>query len=516
MAEKFYITTAISYPNGEPHIGHAYELITTDAIARFKRLDGFDVFFLTGTDEHGLKMQQQAEREGLIPRQVADKNSARFLEMAKLVCASNDDFIRTTEERHYKASTEIWKRMEKNGDIYLGHYAGWYSVRDEAFYAEAETAVNEKGERVGPNGSPVTWTEEESYFFRLSKYQEKLLALYEEQPDFISPGFKRNEVVSFVKSGLQDLSISRTTFNWGVPVPGNERHVMYVWVDALTNYLSATGWPEDGPRAKYWPADVHIIGKDIVRFHAVYWPAFLLSAGLPLPKRIFAHGFLTVKGEKMSKSVGNVVDPFALVKEFGVDAVRYFCLREMSYGQDGSYDADTIVRRLNSELANDLGNLAQRSLSMIAKNCDGILPGPAELIDLDNDLLTKSATLHGKLRARIKDYALHDMLGDIWAIIADANRYFAFAEPWKKRKEDPECFGTIMWVTAETLRRIGILVQPFIPEAASKLLDQLAVPPNERAFAHLGEKHALKGGTKLPPPIALFPRYEPAEKPVAK
>ena len=508
MDKKFYITTAISYPNAEPHIGHAYELIASDTIARFKRCDGYEVFFLTGTDEHGLKMQQQAEREGISPRELADKNSARFREMGKALWASNDDFIRTTEERHYRASTEIWKRMEKNGDIYLDHYAGWYSVRDEAFYAESETTLNEKGERLGPNGSPVAWTEEESYFFRLSNYQKKLLDFYETSPDFISPGFKRNEVVSFVKSGLQDLSVSRATFRWGVPVPGNPKHVMYVWVDALTNYISATGWPDGGPRTKFWPTDLHVIGKDIIRFHAVYWPAFLMSAGLPLPNRVFAHGFLTVKGEKMSKSVGNVIDPFALVKEFGADAVRYFCLRETSFGQDGSYNPQSIITRLNSDLANDLGNLAQRSLSIIAKNCEGVLPHPSELSHLDQELLTKASTLHEKLRAHIKDYALHNMLSDIWAIIGEANRYFAFAEPWKKRKEDPACFGTIMWVTAETLRRIGILIQPFIPGAAEILLDQLSVPTTERSFAHLSENFALKGGTKLPTPLALFPRYE--------
>ncbi len=510
MAERFYITTAISYPNGEPHIGHAYELIATDAIARFKRLDGYEVFFLTGTDEHGLKMQQQAEKEGITPRELADKNGARFVAMTKIINASNDDFIRTTEPRHYKASQEIWKRMESNGDIYLDRYAGWYSIRDEAFYAESETSLNGQGVRIGPQGTPVTWTEEESYFFRLSGYQDKLLAYYEANPDFISPPFKRNEIVSFVKAGLQDLSVSRTTFAWGVPVPGNQKHVMYVWVDALTNYISATGWPDGGPRAKFWPADLHIIGKDIVRFHTVYWPAFLMSAGLPLPKRVFAHGFLTVKGEKMSKSVGNVVDPFALVKEFGVDAVRYFFLRETSFGQDGSYNPETIITRLNADLANDLGNLAQRSLSIVAKNCDGVLPQPDRLNDLDKELFAKTAALYEKLRQHMKDYALHAMLGEIWAAIGDANRYFAFAEPWKKRKEDPACFNTIMWVTAETLRRIGILVQPFIPEAAAKLLDQLAVPVDQRSFAHLDETYALKGSTKLPAPAALFPRYETA------
>lgn len=507
MGKTFYITTAISYPNGAPHIGHAYELIATDAIARFKRLDGYDVLFVTGTDEHGLKMQQQAEREGVKPRELADRNSERFREMARLLNASNDDFIRTTEERHYVAAREIWRRMEASGDIYLSRYSGWYSVRDEAYYSEEETTLNEKGVRLGPAGTPVTWTEEESYFFKLSAYQQKLLDLYASQPGILRPDFKRNEVVSFVKGGLQDLSFSRTTFDWGIPVPGNDKHVMYVWVDALTNYISATGWPGQGNRTKFWPADCHIIGKDIVRFHAVYWPAILMSAGLPVPRQMFAHGFLTVQGQKMSKSLGNVIDPFPLVEKFGSDAVRYFCLREVSFGQDGDYREKALISRLNSELANDLGNLAQRSLSMIAKNCNGFLDSPNELIDLDIELLDKVRNLLDRLRKHMDAYALHAILSDIWAVIGDANRYFAYAEPWKKRKEDPEYFTTVMWVTAEVLRQVGIMLQPFIPEAAEKLLDMLAIPKNQRDFAALQEPSPLQNGAQLPPPQALFPRY---------
>ncbi len=514
MSKTFYITTAISYPNGEPHIGHAYELIATDAVARFKRLDGYDVFFLTGTDEHGMKMQQQADKEGISPRALADRNAERFREMCKVLNSSNDDFIRTTEERHYKTVAELWKRMEANGDIYLDRYAGWYSVRDEAYYAEAETQLNEHGVRVGPQGTPVTWTEEESYFFRLSQYQDKLLKLYETQPDFVSPGFKRNEIMSFVKGGLQDLSISRTTFNWGVPVPGNEKHVMYVWVDALTNYLSATGWIEEGERKRFWPADVHIIGKDIIRFHTVYWPAFLMSAGVPLPKRVFAHGFLTVKGEKMSKSTGNVIDPFSLVEHFGVDAVRYFFLREVSFGQDGSYSADAIITRLNSELANDLGNLAQRSLSMIAKNCEGILPKPNSLSAEDEALMASLRQMLPQARNAIKDYALHTYLNDVFKIIGDANRYFAASEPWALRKNNPERFASVMWMTAEALRHFAILLQPVIPEACAKLLDLLGVDKNARNFSNL-ESSPLKGGETLPAPVALFPRYEAPAEPAA-
>ncbi len=373
--DTFYITTAISYPNGKPHIGHAYELIATDALARFQRLDGKQVFFLTGTDEHGIKMLQTAKREGISARELADRNSADFKRMATALNASNDDFIRTTEERHYAASQAIWKAMDANGDIYKGGYAGWYSVRDEAYYGEEETEVRPDNIRYGPQGTPVEWVEEESYFFRLSAYQDKLIALYESQPDFIGPAERRNEVMSFVKSGLKDLSISRTTFDWGVPVPGDDKHVMYVWVDALTNYITGVGYPdENDEKWRFWPADAHIIGKDIVRFHAVYWPAFLMSAGIPLPKRVFGHGFLFNRGEKMSKSVGNVIDPFTMVEHYGLDQVRYFFLREVPFGQDGSYSHEAIVNRTNADLANGLGNLAQRSLSMIAKNCDGVLP----------------------------------------------------------------------------------------------------------------------------------------------
>jgi methionyl-tRNA synthetase len=369
--ERFYITTPIFYPNGVPHIGHAYTAIATDVLARFARHDGKDVFFLTGTDEHGQKMQRTAEKEGVAPIELADRNTAVFQRMVEVLGCSNDDFIRTTEERHKIAVQELWRRMETNGDIYLGKYGGWYSVRQEAYFDESETVVGEDGVRREPLGSEVEWVEEESYYFRLSAYGDRLLDLYETNPEFVAPAERRNEVASFVKGGLKDLSISRTTFDWGVPVPGNDAHVMYVWVDALTNYITAAGFPdENAERWPYWPA-MHIIGKDIVRFHAVYWPAFLMSAGVELPKRVYAHGFLFNKGEKMSKSVGNVVDPFALVDAYGLDPVRYFFMREVPFGQDGSYSHEAIVSRINADLANGLGNLAQRSLSMIAKNCAG-------------------------------------------------------------------------------------------------------------------------------------------------
>ena len=343
---KFYITTPIFYPNGVPHIGHAYTMMATDTIARFHRLDGADVFHLTGTDEHGLKMQQTAEKEGITPYELATKNSQVFRDLTAALNCAPDEFIRTTEERHAVSVQEIWRRMQANGDIYLDKYSGWYSVRQEAFFDEKETTVGDDGVRREPLGSPVEWVEEESYFFKLSAYGDRLLAHYEAHPEFVAPQERRNEVMSFVKSGLKDLSISRTTFDWGVKVPGDEKHVMYVWVDALTNYITAAGFPDEkNPKWHYWPADIHMIGKDIVRFHAVYWPAFLMSAGIALPQRVFAHGFVLNRGEKMSKSVGNVVDPFQLIEEYGVDASRYFFLREVPFGQDGSYNREAIINR---------------------------------------------------------------------------------------------------------------------------------------------------------------------------
>jgi methionyl-tRNA synthetase len=506
--EKFYITTAISYPNGKPHIGHAYELIATDALARFQRLDGKDVLFLTGTDEHGIKMLQTARKEGVPPRELADRNAAEFQRMGKVLNASNDDFIRTTEERHYKASQAIWKAMAANGDIYKGGYAGWYSVRDEAYYGEDETEVRADDVRYGPQGTPVEWVVEESYFFRLSAYQDKLLALYESQPDFIGPAERRNEVVSFVKSGLKDLSISRTTFDWGVPVPGDEKHVMYVWVDALTNYITAAGYPdENSEKWSFWPANAHIIGKDIVRFHAIYWPAFLMSAGIELPKRVFGHGFLFNRGEKMSKSVGNVIDPFTMVEHYGLDAVRYFFLREVPFGQDGSYSHEAIVNRTNADLANDLGNLAQRSLSMIAKNCDGKVPQRGDLTEADRAILDLATEALATARRAMAEQAIHQALAAIFGVVAEANRYFAGEAPWGLKKTDPERMETVLWVTAETVRRVAILCQPYIPGSAGKLLDTLAVPEDRRQFEHLAAEHALKPGTALPAPQPVFPRY---------
>lgn len=511
---KFYITTAIAYPNGAPHIGHAYEVMATDALARFRRLDGDEVYFLTGTDEHGIKMVQTAAREGLTARELADRNVPLFQRMVAAVGASNDDFIRTSEPRHHEASKAIWRAMEAAGDIYLDTYDGWYSVRDEAFYAESETIVGEDGVRRGPQGTPVEWVKEESYFFRLSRYAEPLLKHYEENPDFIGPDERRNEVVSFVRGGLKDLSISRTTFDWGIPVPGNPRHVMYVWVDALTNYLTGVGYPDTDSDSyrRFWPADIHVIGKDIVRFHAVYWPAFLLSAGLPLPRRVYAHGFLFNRGEKMSKSVGNVIDPIGLIEHYGRDQVRYFFLREVPFGQDGNYSHEAIVGRINADLANDLGNLAQRSLSMIAKNLGGTVPAPGAFTAADEAILARADALYDLARAAFAKQEIHLALNHIWAVVAEANRYFAGEEPWTLRKTDPARMATVLYVTAEVVRQVAVLAQPVMPEAAGRLLDLLGVAPEGRLFAALGPAGRLTPGTALPAPSGVFPRYVEAEK----
>ncbi|MCZ4076460.1 methionine--tRNA ligase [Rhodococcus sp. H36-A4] len=504
---SFYVTTAIAYPNGVPHIGHAYEYIATDVIARFKRLDGFDVMFLTGTDEHGLKMQQTAVKEGIDVVDLAARNSDAFEELDKALGISHDRFIRTTDEDHHAASKELWRRMEANGDIYLDAFSGWYSVRDEAFYTAAETTVADDGTRVATEtNTPVEWTEEASYFFRLSAYQDKLLALYDAQPDFIAPVSRRNEIVNFVKGGLRDLSISRTTFDWGIQVPNDPEHVMYVWVDALTNYITGVGYPdtESAKYQKYWPADLHIIGKDITRFHTVFWPAFLMSAGVELPKRVFVHGFLNNKGEKMSKSVGNVVDPFALVEEFGLDSLRFFLLREVSFGQDGSYSAEAIVTRMNADLSNELGNLAQRSLTMVAKNCDAVVPTPGEFTAEDTAMLARADELLEICRREFDVQALHSAVEAIWSVLGETNRYFSQQEPWVLRKTDPARMATVLYVTMEVLRIVGILVQPIMPDSAARILELLGSPAHE--FADIGTR--IVAGTPLPAPSPVFPKYE--------
>ena len=510
MKPPFYVTTPIYYVNGAPHIGHAYTTIAADVMARFKRLDGFDVFFLTGTDEHGQKVEQAARDAGIDPQTHVDRITADFQDMSRAMGTSNDDWVHTTEPRHKASCAELWRRIAAAGDIYLGHYAGWYAVRDEAFYDESELTTRPDGSKVAPSGAPVEMVTEPSYFFRLSAWQDRLLKFYDENPDFIAPNASRNEIVSFVRGGLNDLSISRTTFGWGVPVPDAPGHVMYVWLDALTNYITACGFPdEDAPRWRFWPADVHFVGKEITRFHCVYWPAFLMSAGLAPPKRVSANGWWLVEGEKMSKSLGNVIDPRELVATYGLDQVRYYLLREKPFGNDGSISYKGLATRINVELANDLGNLAQRSLSLIARNLGGVLPGKGIESLEDAGLLTLADALPGLLRAAMERQGFHDALEDIWKVIRAANAYIDHQAPWALNKTDKVRMATVLRVLVDTMRVIATLLQPFMPTSMANMLDQLGVPVHARTIAALAAPVA--DGIALPAPRGVFPRYvEPA------
>ncbi|MGJ3649782.1 methionine--tRNA ligase [Sphingomonas sp. GlSt437] len=516
MADPFYITTAISYPNGRPHIGHAYEAIAADAIARFQRMMGRDVRFQTGTDEHGLKMVQEARKRDVPVGALAKEMSNHFQSMDDLLDISYDRFIRTTDADHYRASEAIWRAMADAGDLYLDRYEGWYSVRDEAFYDESELIDGEGGERLSPQGTPVEWTAEETWFFRLSKYQRPLLDLYTSQPDFIRPESRRNEIMRFVEGGLSDLSVSRTSFDWGVPVPGSPGHVMYVWVDALTNYLTGAGYPDDpAALAKWWPADLHIIGKDIVRFHAVYWPAFLMSAKLPLPRQVFGHGFLLNRGEKMSKSLGNVTDPVELVERFGVDPLRYFLLREVSFGQDGSYSEEAIVTRANADLANSFGNLAQRTLTQIFKNCDGALPAITGHTPADDALFALiDMTVREAMPRAYADLALSQAT-ELWTqAVYACNAYIDEQAPWALRKTDPDRMRTVLATLYIAIAQLAVAILPVIPRSAGVLLDRMGVAPELRTFEAIGShwySPLAESGFRLEQPAPLFPRLELAE-----
>lgn len=508
-AKRYYVTTPIYYVNDAPHIGHAYTTLACDVLARFMRLDGYDVHFLTGTDEHGQKVEKSAMNAGIDPQAFTDKVSQNFRDLAKAMNFSNDDFIRTTEERHKKACQEIWRRLKERGEIYLGSYAGWYAVRDEAYYGEDELTTTPEGKKIAPSGAEVEWVEEPSYFFKLSAWGEKLLAFYDANPDFIAPETRRNEVISFVKSGLKDLSISRTTFKWGVQVPDDPAHIMYVWLDALTNYITAVGFPDDQSAMykKFWPADLHMVGKDILRFHAIYWPAFLMGAGLEPPRRVFAHGWWTNEGQKISKSLGNVIDPLKLIERYGLDQTRYFLLREIPFGNDGDFSHRAMVQRMNSDLANGIGNLAQRSLSLIAKNCAGAVPQPGALTASDEALIAAAEEALPKVRGFIREQAFHKALEAIWQVISDADRYIDEQAPWSLRKTDLARMNAVLYVLAETIRRLGLLIQPIMPQSAAKLLDQLSVTEDKRRFAAYGKDHALVPGTALPQPQGVFPRF---------
>ncbi len=507
MTKPFLVTTPIYYVNGAPHIGHAYTSIAADVLARWKRLDGYDVHFLTGTDEHGQKVERAARDAGVGEQAFTDAVSAQFRVMADRMGISYDDFIRTTEPRHKQGAQALWERLVAAGDIYLGAYEGWYAIRDEDFYAEDELVTRPDGTRVAPTGAPVEWVREPNYLFRLSAWQDRLLAFYEAHPDFIGPAAKRNEVLSFVRSGLKDFSVSRAALRWGVPVPGDpDGQVMYVWVDALANYITALGFPDEaGPLWRFWPADLHLVGKEIIRFHAIYWPAMLMAAGLEPPRRVFSHGWWTVEGEKMSKSVGNVVDPVALADEFGLDALRFFLLREVPFGGDGDYSRRALVGRMNGELANDLGNLAQRSLSQIARNLGGALPPQGERTEEDAELLDAAHALPERMRPLLDRQAPHEALEEVWRVVRAANAYVDRQAPWVLRKTDPVRMGHVLRVLADALRAIATVLQPVMPGSMGRMLDQLGVPAEARTLAALGRP--LGEGTMLPAPQGIFPRH---------
>jgi methionyl-tRNA synthetase len=507
MKPTFYLTTPIYYVNGAPHIGHAYTSVCADVLARFKRLDGFDVFFLTGTDEHGQKVEKAALDAGVDPQTFTDQVSADFRAMADAMGVSYDDWIRTTETRHKVSTQELWKRIDASGNIYLGDYEGWYAVRDEAFYDESELTKLPGGSHIATaSGAPVEWVRTPSYFFKLSAFQDRLLRHYEEHPDFIAPSSSRNEVTSFVKGGLQDLSISRTTLKWGIPVPGSPDHVMYVWLDALNNYVTACGFPDpSAERWRFWPANIHFVGKEITRFHAVYWPAFLMAAGLPLPHRVTANGWWLVEGEKMSKSLGNVIDPRDLVARYGLDQTRYYLLREKPFGGDGSISYKGIATRMNVELANDLGNLAQRTLSLIARNCGGILPAHGQATEDDLVLLAAADALLPAVREFMDRQVFHEALEDIWKVIRAANAYIDRQAPWSLNKTDKPRMEAVLRVLVDTIRTVATLLQPFMPTSVSRMLDQLGVPADSRHFQGLGQP--IPAGTALPQPQGVFPRY---------
>ncbi|MBE5072852.1 methionine--tRNA ligase [Erythrobacteraceae bacterium E2-1 Yellow Sea] len=518
MPDTFYISTAISYPNGPPHIGHAYEAIAADVIARFQRQMGRDVRFQTGTDEHGLKMARKAQEQGCSPRELADEMSAYFQQMCAALNISHDRFIRTSEPAHYRSCQALWERMEANGDLYLDRYEGWYSVRDEAYYDESELVEGEGGEKLSPQGTPVEWTVEESWFFRLSAYQQKLIDLLN-TPGFLEPESRRNEMLAFVSGGLRDLSVSRTSFDWGIPVPGSDGHVMYVWVDALTNYITGLGFPDDTAEfRKFWPADLHLIGKDIVRFHTIYWPAFLMSAGLDVPKRVFGHGFLLNRGQKESKSLGNVTDPLALAEQFGVDALRYFLMREVAFGQDGSYSPEAIVTRANAELANSFGNLAQRTLSMISKNMDGQLERfEGTQLDIDLQGAVEDAC-RNQLPRDFEQLAFSQGIEAWLRAIYACNQYVDEMAPWALRKTDPERMKAVLLTLFVCLRNLAIAIQPVVPTKAGILLDQLGIPANERTYASLNDTEwylrLVNSGFTVDKPTPVFPRLElPEEAP---
>ena len=508
--KNFYITTPIYYPSGKPHMGHAYSSIIADIFARFKRLEGYNVLFLTGTDEHGLKIQREAKKNNKDPKKFCDELSEKFKDLTKILNLSNDDFIRTTEKRHYKSVEEIWNRLVKSGDIYLDKYSGWYSISDEAYYDEDEIETISGKKISKTSGSPVDWVEEESYFFRLSSWSEKLLNYYNENKDFILPISRRNEVINFVEKGLKDLSVSRTSFSWGIQVPKNKKHVIYVWLDALTNYISAINFPNtnDEIYKKFWPADVHIIGKDILRFHAVYWPAFLLAAKLPLPKRVFGHGWILSDDKKMSKSLGNILDPIEVIKNYGIDQLRYYLIKEVSLGNDGNISMENLKNCINNDLANNYGNLCQRVFSFIKKNCSNKIPKPNKLIELDNKLLNQLKNDIPNLVKLMNNQNLNEFIKLVVSYSFDANKYFNDSQPWTVKNSDPDRMKTILFTSCEQIKNISILLNSIIPISTEKVLETMNIKKKDISINQINNLKFFDHDKELKDLNILFSKIE--------
>ena len=509
MDKNFYITTPIYYPSAKPHMGHAYSSIIADFFARFKKIDGFNVIFLTGTDEHGLKIQRAAEKKGVEPLTFCDEISQTFRDLSKTLNLTNTDFIRTTEERHKKSVQHLWNELEKNDDIYLSKYSGWYSISDEAFYADDEVEQVEGKKQAILSKSPVEWMDEESYFFRLSKWEKPLLEYYKNNPEFISPSSRKNEVISFVKSGLKDLSVSRKSFSWGIPVPSNNEHVIYVWLDALTNYISALNYPNtnDPLFRKFWPATIHLIGKDILRFHAVYWPAFLLAAKIPLPKKIYGHGWILSGDEKMSKSKGNILDPIKIIDEYGLEPLRYYLIKEVSFGNDGNISQDRLEDCINSDLANNFGNLCQRVTTFAIKNCNSKIPKNIEFIADDLKILDKFKLNLNLIREKIDNQDVNYYIEFIITTLFETNKYFNDQEPWKK-KDNIIRLNTIVYTTLEIVRKISYMLYPIIPQSTLKALKIFDIKEDEINLSTLSDHNYLKEDSSINKIDILFKKIE--------